>query len=222
MVEFDDFGGEIKVLRSGKEQEVKRNGHTWFYAPATITLVNSRNKNLFYLIDTGGFGEDLEVQGLIEKEGLSLRNVREVIVTHNHPDHAGNVGLFRGSRVIMPDSRFEMSKPNYFLLGFSDRHDVGCSYPAGSLAMGENGNFLKIINTPGHSGQDLSVLVRTKKGNVAVVGDLFWSKEDWENDLEFLELCVNPEMQKRSRDYVRKLKPDFVIPGHGPAFKPTY
>ena len=222
-MELNGLGGRVKVLRHGKEQEVRRNNDLWCYAPCTVTLVRPRDKTTAYLVDTGCFGESFEIQKLVEGQGLSLRSIREVILTHNHPDHAGNVGLFQKSSVIMPDSRFYVGEPNYFLLGFSDKHEIGSVYPVGSQAMIDNGLSLEIINTPGHSGQDLSVLVNTKHGKFAIVGDLFWSEDDWKNDSEFEELCVNPEMQRRSRDYMRdKIRPDLVIPGHGPAFEPKY
>jgi len=223
-MELNGKKGQVIVLRSGKEQEVKLGDGDWCYAPCTITLVRPRDRSTSYVVDTGCFGESYEVQKLVEDEGLGLGNIREVIVTHNHPDHAGNVDLFyKKANIVMPDSSFYLERPNYFRLGFSNEHEIGQIYPAGSLAMKDNGLSLSIINTPGHAGQDLSVLVDTRDGRVAVVGDLFWSQEDWEHDSEFLELCVNPEMQRRSRDYVReKIRPDAVVPGHGCSFEPKY
>lgn len=222
-MEINGKKGKVHVLRPGKEQEIKKENGLWLFAPSTITLVKPRDRNKAYIVDTGCFGESLKVQLLVEEQNLSLGEIKEVIITHNHPDHVGNVALFDKASIIMPDSRFMLFNPNYFRLGYSSEHEIGHAYPSGSLAAADNGLSLEIVNTPGHAGQDLSVLVNTGHGKIAVVGDLFWSEEDWKHDSEYLGLCVNPEMQKRSRDYIReKIRPDIVIPGHGPTFEPKY
>jgi glyoxylase-like metal-dependent hydrolase (beta-lactamase superfamily II) len=43
---------------------------------------------------------------------------------------------------------------------------------------------VEVMPTPGHTGQDISVIVRTEEGVVAIVGDLF----ECGQDLEYEEL----------------------------------
>lgn len=70
----------------------------------------------------------------------------------------------------------------------------------------------------------MSVLYSTRSNKkILIVGDLFWSKLDWDYGTEYLDLCVNKERQDKSRAYVKNvLKPDIIIPEHGCAFAPKY
>lgn len=218
--------GEVCVLRAGKEEIIDQNAGL-YYAPATITLVqpyrnmpskgypHKRIENV--LFDTGGFGEGYEVVQLLQAKGIQPSDISEVYITHNHPDHIGNVHRF-GS-ITTPDSCFSTAvrKANEYRVT-----PEGYFSEPGKLMFAEEGS-LNLVSTPGHSGWDMSGLFTGKDVRVLICGDLFWSEGDWKNDSSYLGLCVNREMQERSRDYVRtKLKPEIVIPGHGPAFRPKY
>ncbi|MBR9701705.1 MBL fold metallo-hydrolase [Candidatus Pacearchaeota archaeon] len=218
--------GNVVVLRAGEEQELP--GEDMFYAPSTITLmqevdayIEDRKRGFFHLVDAGGYGEEEIIKKLLRQQGLGDWQINSVLATHNHPDHIGTIGLFRDADVFMPDSSFRVRRPNHFNLipeGFYN--SPGEKLSGTSLTFPET---VEIIGTPGHAGWDLSALCQCIDGRIAIVGDLFWSKEDWENDSSYKELCVNPEMQERSREYVREiLKPEVVVPGHGPAFAPKY
>lgn len=213
----------VLVLRPGQEEETE-NG---FYAPASISLIQflacapgrrGWRQGVFYLVDTGCIGERQELGEVLIDMKVPVEKIEAVFITHNHPDHMGNLELFKKSEIYMPDSRFRIVKPNYFKL----MPDHFYKEPGHSIDISHDGTLI-LTSTPGHAGQDISILYRGRDWVVAVVGDLFWSKEDWEHDSEFMGLCVNQEMQKRSRGYIREqIKPTVVIPGHGPAFQPKY
>lgn len=208
--------GEVVVLRAGEEREEGDE----FYAPATISLVRYQESGLnkTFLIDVGGFGEEKKIEKLLKNKKILLRDISSVFITHNHPDHSGNISLFKNSTIFMPDSIFRVDKPNYFKLIPQEAYRT-----PGKKCLPSDLVKFKILSTPGHSGWDYSVIYPCSNGKIAIVGDLFWSKEDWENDSEYLGLCVNPKLQERSRDYIRiKLRPDIIVPGHGPAFAPKY
>lgn len=205
--------GDVLVLRSGEEKETERG----FYAPASITLIKDPRGGI--IVDVGCFGEEEIIKELLLAKGFSLKQIEKVIITHNHPDHLGNVGMFRNnnSKIYMPDSSFSVTAPNYFGL-MPDKF-----YESPGKKIYNQDSKVNIISTPGHSGWDISVLYKGKEGTIAIVGDLFWSQKDWKEDSEFLGLCVNPKMQKISRKYVKeKLRPSVIIPGHGPAFATKY
>lgn len=203
--------GAIKVLREGKEKELPRGR---FYAPCTTTLIKHEPYGKF-LVDPGCFGEEKTLISLLKQESIFPQQISRIYVTHNHLDHCGTAGLFKGAEVVMPDSRFKVSQPNYFHIFPQETYNK-----PGRIVYIDR--VSSVISTPGHSGWDMSLLYRSKKGLIAIVGDLFWSEEDWNNDSSYLGLCMNPEMQKRSREYVRKMKPEVIVPGHGPAFAPKY
>ena len=73
---------------------------------------------------------------------------------------------------------------------------------------------IKIIKTPGHSYDALSLLVKTDQGIVAIVGDVFWKENSPEQD----PYATNPEQLEQSRQQVLNIA-DYIIPGHGPMYK---
>tara|TARA_Y100000310_G_C20435229_1_gene693396 strand:- start:87 stop:752 length:666 start_codon:yes stop_codon:yes gene_type:complete len=210
--------GNVIVLRPGREVEYP-NGT--FYAPASISLIkgNSSEHGKYCLVDCGGLGEGITVQDSLRRRKIFPKEVSQVLVTHNHPDHMANLHLFKSAEITTPDSRFDSKHPNMFQLMPPRFYQMpGQRYQEGLLLFGA-----ELISTPGHSGWDYSVFRWGRNGSVAMVGDLFWSQGDFENDSEFMDLCVNPEMQKRSRNYVRTiLKPTVIVPGHGKPFAPKY
>ncbi|PIT93910.1 MBL fold hydrolase, partial [Candidatus Falkowbacteria bacterium CG10_big_fil_rev_8_21_14_0_10_43_11] len=73
---------------------------------------------------------------------------------------------------------------------------------------------IKIIKTPGHSYDGLTLLVKTPDGVVAVCGDVFWEKDFLEND----QYATDSEKLKESRKTVLE-SADRIIPGHAGMFK---
>lgn len=80
---------------------------------------------------------------------------------------------------------------------------------------------MEIWNTPGHTNQDVSVVVRKvpEFGTVAVVGDLFYSEldalsdsEDWKRDA--LDGRLGVENRRRVL-----CAADAVVPGHSKMFR---
>ena len=223
-IEAEASDGILEVIRAGEEISL---GENRFYAPATVTAIKifgleykGHLPDFVGLIDTGGFGEAEYISKILRESNVYPGRVVEVYLTHNHPDHAGNVHLFPEARVVAPDSIYSLGKPNTFeLVDTLFMREPGVEIKGGIPHFSDRA---RIVSTPGHTGQDLSILYQSKSGLIAVVGDLFWSEHDWQHDDEYLSLCVNPDLQKISRDYFRKLKPAIVIPGHGPAFAPSY
>jgi glyoxylase-like metal-dependent hydrolase (beta-lactamase superfamily II) len=208
--------GEFRVLRAGEEKELPGGR---FYAPATISAIHELKRDgvfvyRYQIIDAGGIGENIINEHNILQREVHVGEVDYVFITHNHPDHVGNIARFKNAYIHMPDSHFHVRKPNEFGLMPEDF----MSKPGNKMSASRNPR-VKLISTPGHSGWDMSVLYTGKDARVLACGDLFWSEDDFRNDTSYLGLCVNKDMQERSRDYIRnQLKPDVIIPGHGPAF----
>jgi len=83
---------------------------------------------------------------------------------------------------------------------------------------------VKVICTPGHTADSVTVLVETEEfGLVAVTGDLF----EREADIEFPQLwretagSKDPETQEKNRKKILMMA-DYIVPGHGHMFKNTY
>jgi len=202
----------VRIVRIGEE----RKEGNMFYAPATITSISDGDERV--IVDAGCIGEEVHLKKVLKNMEIPPEDITNVLITHNHPDHYGCAGIFKRAIVTLPDSRLRVSKPNKFAVMNS-----GIYGEPGKMVRSGFSDKIVLISTPGHAGWDFSVMYRGKNSRVLMCGDLFWSTEDWINDTEFLELCLIPNTQRRSRDYVREtLKPDIIVPGHGPAFAPQY
>lgn len=70
--------------------------------------------------------------------------------------------------------------------------------------------------TPGHTEHDLSVIVETAEGTVAIVGDPFEHEGD-DLDGSWRKWSRKPLEQQASRELVRSLA-NAIVPGHGGQF----
>ena len=99
----------------------------------------------------------------------------------------------------------------------------------GSINVHDNkipGTDIEIIKTPGHDEFHCVVLVQTEdQGMVAVAGDLFWWPDGEAQQTDHDSLLNHPD--KYEKDHVELVKSrelvlqraDYVIPGHGKAFR---
>ncbi|OTF73862.1 hypothetical protein BLA29_010794 [Euroglyphus maynei] len=68
---------------------------------------------------------------------------------------------------------------------------------------------------------DVSVICRNveRLGTVAIVGDLFESGADLQNEQLWIDAgSMNPTEQRNNRDYILSIA-DYIVPGHGGMFK---
>lgn len=159
-----------------------------------LTIVNAHlliGSNGCLLIDAGLPGSVPKVEKVLSKNGLSLRDIRGIVVTHAHVDHAGGAAELR-DRSRAPIIAHEDDLPYYKrerLMTFCPTGRVGRyflrtplphqDYPAFEpdvlLSKGDIfelsrfGVQGKVRHTPGHTKGSISVELATKE---ALVGDL--------------------------------------------------
>lgn len=189
---------EIKILKQGYSRRV---GPDQLRADGTITLIRGP-KNI--IVDTGSPQDRQFMLDALGAEDLLPEDIFYVICTHGHSDHTGNNNLF-------PDATFIVS------------HDIckGDLYTFHDFKSGKNfmlDDDVQVMPTPGHTGQDISVLVRTKEGAAAVVGDLFECERDLEDEGLWRASSELPAEQEKSRGRVLAMA-DIIVPGHGDRFK---
>ncbi len=178
---------EIKILIKGYAS-TDTNGHSC----STIVLI--RDKDMRMIVDPGTLpNQDLLVEKLKE-EGLTVNDINIVFITHSHVDHYRNIGMFPKAKTLDFWGWWE-----------------GDIWKEASENISEN---LKIIKTPGHSSDNVTLLVKTDKGNVAICGDVFW-KENFPQDDPY---ASDKGKLKESRKKVLEIA-DYIIPGHGEMFK---
>ncbi len=185
---------EIKILIEGYFKNISK---TRCRASSTISLIKDEDKNI--LVDTGNPQDKEKIINALKKRKLKPEDIDIVIITHFHPDHVGCNYLLKKARFIVPgvsfwDDMFDRTSENQRL-----------------------SKNLKLISTPGHSEDSATLLVKTDRGVVACVGDLFWFEGDEKIKL-IKEDCSNKNLFYKNRRKILKLA-DFIIPGHGKMFK---
>ncbi|MFC1768568.1 MBL fold metallo-hydrolase [Nanoarchaeota archaeon] len=185
---------KIKILIEGYAKKIEKG---WL-ASSTVVLVESKGKNI--LVDPGCNKEKLI--DTLEKNGLNVEDIDYVFLTHNHVDHVLLAGIFN-AKVLNNNEIFDSDK----------------QICHNNLIPGTD---LEIIQTPGHSEDDCSLVVRTETGIYVIAGDVFWWMDGEEQDIDVEKVDpaheFNHEKLVGNRKKILQLA-DFVIPGHGKVFK---
>jgi glyoxylase-like metal-dependent hydrolase (beta-lactamase superfamily II) len=163
-------------------------------ASSTITLVFDGKEKI--IVDTGNLTDDKKILKALKKFKIEPAEITMVVNTHVHPDHRGCNFLFRKAKIITSE---DINDDDKFTFA-----------PSGDFSLTPN---IKIVRTPGHTLHDCSVLVKTDRGKVAIVGDLFW--KGLKDKLAFVD---NKKMHRASQKKILKMA-DFIVPGHGNIFK---
>jgi glyoxylase-like metal-dependent hydrolase (beta-lactamase superfamily II) len=164
---------------------------------STVSL--AREGEVLVVIDPGLVVSRTAILDPLAALGVEAGDVTDVVISHHHPDHALNIALF-------PNARLHDHWAWY-------RDDLWISRPAEGFELSPG---IRLIETPGHSAQDVSTLVDTEDGLV-VATHLWWTSTQPVED----PYAPDPEVLHRNRARVLAL-PGLVrvVPGHGPAFVP--
>ena len=183
---------EIHILCEGyvrKSANETRVGSTVaFVADGTASIV----------IDPGMVAERGSILDPLASLGVTPGDITDVVLSHHHPDHTINAALFPNARI----------------------HDVWATYegdlwvdrPAEGFVLSPN---VWLVETPGHTEQDITTLVRSDEGVVAFT-HLWWSAEGPGDD----PYAPDRDRLKASRERILELA-SLIVPGHGPRFVPS-
>lgn len=183
---------EIKVLLTGYFDWLSE---STLKASSTVTLIKDEGKNI--IVDTGSLRLEKELLKKLKKENIKPEDIDIVVNTHSHSDHRGNNHLFKNAILYVQSNTIKDDIYNFFST-------------LKTISLTKN---VKIIQTPGHSVDDISVIVETKKGVYAVTGDLFFINQ--KEEPEFVDDIIK---LKENREKIIALA-DYIIPGHADAFK---
>jgi len=131
--------------------------------------------------------------------GVRAEDVTDVVISHHHPDHTVNVALF-------PNARLHDHWAWY-------RDDLWVSREAEGFALSPD---VTLLETPGHTPQDISTVVRTDDG-IVVCTHLWWMADGPAED----PYEPDPGLVHEHRARVLALQPALIVPGHGAAFGVT-
>jgi glyoxylase-like metal-dependent hydrolase (beta-lactamase superfamily II) len=163
---------------------------------SSVVLV--RDDASIVVIDPGMVRHRRLILDPLAAAGIRPDDVTDIVLSHHHPDHTWHLALFPTPRV----------------------HDFWAIYQGDqwndSPAEGRQVSpHVRLIETPGHTPQDITTLVSTADGLIACT-HLWWNAAGPPEDPR----ATDPEELHAGRRRVLDLGVVRVVPGHGPAFVP--
>ena len=149
------------------------------------------------VVDPGLVADRAAIFGPLREHGHGPEDVTHVILTHHHPDHAVNAGLFPNAEVVDAWAR---SVGDQWLDHSGDGYRVSPS--------------VWLMLTPGHTSEDLTVMVDTADGVVACTHA--WWHADRTPEVD--PLAEDQAALETSRQRILA-GADVVVPGHGEPFQ---
>jgi glyoxylase-like metal-dependent hydrolase (beta-lactamase superfamily II) len=183
---------EVKVLIEGwTNADTKAQGEDETTCCTSCLITDD---NLKIVTDPGVLADQKIMTDALARENLTVNDITHVFITHSHIDHYRNIGMFPKAKTVEYWGLWDGAKT-------WDRPE-------------KMSNNIDVIETPGHNYDGLSMLVNTKQGKIAVVGDVWWKENYPENDPYASDL----EKLAESREKILKIA-DYIIPGHGDMFE---
>lgn len=161
----------------------------------TVSLI--RHDDLVAVVDPGMVPDRSVILDPLADIGIVPEDVTDVVLSHHHPDHTVNIALFPNARVHDHWAIYE--------------RDIWTARPADGFRLS---GAVRLIETPGHTPQDVTTLVTTGDG-VAALTHLWW-RSDSEDD----PLAWDTGALHANRDRVLELA-TLIVPGHGEPFTAT-
>lgn len=180
---------------SSAEVHILFQGYVGERVASTISFV--RDGDTLVIIDPGMAPSPTAMLEPLAALGVAPEAITDVIFSHHHPDHTLNAALF-------PNARFHDFQAIY-------QGDVWTRRRAEDFQLSPS---IRLIETPGHTPQDITTLVGTSSGIVAFT-HLWWhaggpAKDPYSHDLEVL---------RANRERVLAIASQ-IVPGHGAPFTP--
>ncbi len=174
-----------------------RDGETPAVSRVASTISFVREGAIRVIIDPGMTPDQNAILAPLAALGESPLSITDVVFSHHHPDHTLNAALF-------PNARFH----DYWAIYHGDTWE---DRPAEGYDLAPS---IRLIETPGHTLQDITTLVGTPGGIVAFT-HLWWSAEGPADD----PLAADMQAIHTNRARVLQIA-TLIVPGHGASFTP--
>jgi endoribonuclease LACTB2 len=179
------------------------------YASTNYYAIDIKGGKL--LLDCGWPGTLPQFTKVLQRKGISLSEIKYLLVTHLHPDHAGLVQELknRGLKFILPECQapFVPSFGDYFkekslpYIEIKQNDNIPLNLEDSRSFLAGLGLSGELLHTPGHSDDSVTLIVDE---GYAFTGDLhpaFMNIEDIKT--------------RESWDKIHKFKIKRIFPGHG-------
>jgi N-acyl homoserine lactone hydrolase len=126
-------------------------------------------------------GGETYLRKALSNNGLTPEQVKTVLYTHLHNDHAGNCGVFKNATHIFQKEEWQNLldplpvqnvRKDYDQAIIPELNSLNCLKINGDVEI-EDG--ITLYKTPGHTRGSQSVAINTAKGTVVLVGDMLTS-----------------------------------------------
>lgn len=164
---------------------------------ATVSYVTDAGRHVVF--DPGMVAHRDDILRPLAELGLTPDDITDVVLSHHHPDNTVNAGLF-------PRARVHDHKVEYLGNRWTNRDAEGHELTPS----------LRLIRTPGHSHEDITLLAGTPAGVVAFAGDLWWHADGPADD----PVAPDRDLLRASRERVLAAAA-LIVPGHGAPFTPA-
>ena len=165
------------------------------------------------LIDSGWPGTFPKLLAELKRKGIILNEIKYLLVTHFHPDHAGLTQELKnhGAKLVLMENQINFIEPltvffktkKFPYVEIKQKDNILLKFEESRTFLDDLGIRGEIIPTPGHS-QD-SITLRLDEG-FAFTGDLHTPDLVPEDQVEIV---------KKSWDRIREQKIVRIFPGHG-------
>jgi glyoxylase-like metal-dependent hydrolase (beta-lactamase superfamily II) len=186
---------DLSTLGHAARLDMLFTGYAGDRVAGTVSLIREGDRVI--IVDPGMVPTRAAILDPLAALGVAQSDVTDVVLSHHHPDHTVNIALFG-----------EVPVHDFQAIYTGDRWD---SRDADGAQLGPS---VRLLETPGHTPQDISVLVGTADRVVALT-HLWWMSDGPSDD----PYSTDREQLRAQRERVLALA-DFVVPGHGAAFTP--
>lgn len=174
--------------------DVLFSGYVGERTASTVSLV--RDEDLVLIIDPGMVPARSSILDPLAELGVAPEDVTDVVISHHHPDHTINIALF-------PDVRIHDHWAVY-------HHDRWTTRKADGERLAPG---VRLLETPGHTPQDITTLVDTEHGTAALTH--LWWFDGHDHD----PFAVDHDLLDANRRRVSAIA-SLIVPGHGAPFRP--
>ena len=176
------------------EIHILSTGYVGQRTASTVSLI--RASAALIVVDPGMVAGQSSILGPLSELGHEPEAVTDVIVSHHHPDHTMNIGLF-------PEARVHDHWAIY-------RDDLWTSRPAEGFEVADG---VTLWETPGHTPQDITTIVESDESVVALT-HLWWDADGPARD----PYATDMKGLLAGRERVLEIA-DTIVPGHGAPFR---
>jgi len=187
---------DLKSTRMTAEFRLLFTGYVGERVASTVSFL--RDGEVRVIVDPGMVPKPADILVPLQRLVDSPDRITDVIFSHHHPDHTINAALFPRARVH-----------DFWAIY---KGDVWQDRAAEGFALSPS---IRLIETPGHTPQDITTMMATGDGTVAFT-HLWWSADGPPED----PLASDPPALHRNRARVLEVA-TLIVPGHGAPFKPS-